>query len=199
MRVLVIGAHPDDPEMMCGGTIYLHKAKGDRILVVIATDGALGGDPEVRRREAYDAAVALGVKDVAFLNLPEGEVSDKTQTIKLLEAVISDFKPDILYTHTYKERHQDHRNVAKAAFSAARRLNRILTCETPSTQSNFSPTLYANISKTLQIKLNALKLHKSQIGTTINLEEVKCVARFRGSRIGVKYAEAFEAYKFLLF
>ena len=198
MRVLVIGAHPDDPEVMCGGSIHLHASRGDEVYAIIATDGRLGGNPEVRRREAYEAATALGVKNVKFLNLPEGEVSDSFQTVKLLESVIVEFNPDLIYTHTDKDRHQDHRNVAKATFSAARRFNRILTCETPATLTSFNPTLYIDISKALPVKLEALKLHRSQLGKTINLDELACVARFRGSQIGVTYAEAFEPYKYLL-
>ncbi|MHC1586634.1 MAG: PIG-L deacetylase family protein [Candidatus Hecatellaceae archaeon] len=199
MKILVIGAHPDDPEIMCGGAIYLHRLKGDHVRIVVATDGHLGGDPEVRRKEAYDAAVALDVKDVTFLDLPEGEVTDTYPTIKLLEPVIFEFKPDIIYTHTVKDRHQDHRSIALATFSAARRFNRILTCETPATTPDFSPTLYVDISKVFSVKLNALKFHRSQHGKSIDLDLITHLARYRGSHIGVEYAEAFEPYKFLLF
>ena len=198
MKVLVVGAHPDDPEVMCGGTVYLHKHRGDDVHFIVATNGGLGGDVIVRRKEAYDAAGVLGVERVSFLGMPEGDILETFQTVRLLEPEIKEFDPDVIYTHSDKDRHQDHRNLAKATFSAARKFSRILTCETPSTLSNFSPTIYTDISNTLEIKVNALKLHKSQLGKAIDLDVITGLASFRGLQINVRHAEAFEPYKYLL-
>lgn len=193
MKVLVVGAHPDDAEMMCGGTICLHNGKGDDVCIVVATNG----NSENRCKEARDAAAALKINEITFLGLIDGVVTDRLETVKLLEPIISRLKPDIIYTHTYKDRHQDHRNIAYATFSAARNCKCILTCEVSSTTSDFSPHLFTDITEVLERKISILRLYRSL--EKADLEYITVTAGFRGSQIGVKYAEAFEAYKYLIF
>ena len=113
-----------------------------------------------------------------------------------IERLISEEKPEMIYCHHPNDIHQDHRSAARATMSAGRNHNRILFAE--GYESNhFSPTVFSDISKSMDKKLQIMKAHASQDGH-IKFEQVKLIARFRGSQIGVEHAEGFEPHRYLL-
>jgi LmbE family N-acetylglucosaminyl deacetylase len=139
-RVLVIGAHPDDPEFFCAGTIARWIAAGTIVHYVVVTSGDKGipedwTDPRpfvtVREKEQLAAAEELGVQGVTFLRLPDGEVFDTLDLRAQLTAEIRRFRPDIVLTHDpltrlYRQ-HPDHRPVGAAALAAAFPASRVAT------------------------------------------------------------------------
>src|SRR5581483_10058558 len=97
-RVLAIGAHPDDVEIGCGGTLLAHVARGDVVAVLTLTGGEHGGSVSERADESRRAAALMGVR-LFHAALADTSVEEGRTTISVIEDVIAEFRPDIIYTH----------------------------------------------------------------------------------------------------
>ncbi len=202
MNVLAIGAHPDDIEYGCGGTLTKYAQKGHAVYLFVASDGARGGEAAVRRREQGEAAMILGAREVFWGGYDDTEIPLNRDLIDSLEGVIKQIRPTMIFANFPDDTHQDHRHLAQGATSATRYVPNFLFYEVPSTQ-NFAPNSYSDIAKVLDEKLAALEAHRSQVAKT-NIEDltilelaVSC-ANFRGIQARVKYAEAFHSVRLLL-
>jgi LmbE family N-acetylglucosaminyl deacetylase len=195
--VLAIGAHPDDIEIGCGGTIRKHIISGDDVCYVIASNGEMGGSKEERIEEAKQAARLMGVKEINFLSLEDTLISHDGKTIGLLDEVMCRVRPDIVYVHSLKDYHQDHMNTAKSILSASRKMrNSILCYEAPSTTLEFSPIAFNDVSNTFEIKMECINKFVSQAEKNyLERKALADLAKFRGKIINVEYAEAFEVLR----
>ena len=192
MRVLAVGAHPDDVELGCGATLARHALRGDEITILVMTDGGLGNiEGMSRRSEQLEAAHRLGA-EVRWGGYDDGAVPDGPETVRVIDDAIAASGADVLYTHAIEDTHQDHRATATASLAAGRRLTTILQYETPSTRS-FDPTLYVDVHETIEEKLAILRAHLSQVlrAGPVDLEAIEAQARFRGSQGRIRFAEAF--------
>ncbi|MGA1791020.1 MAG: PIG-L deacetylase family protein [bacterium] len=195
MNVLAIGAHPDDIEYGCGGTLIRYSHEGHRVFLFIMTKGAAGGDPDIREKEQESSASIIGVKDIFWGGYEDTNLPVTRQLIIRLENVIDKINPDLILVNHRYDTHQDHRNLADATISATRNAKNLLFFEVPTTY-NFVANIFVDITDVLQQKLECLKAHFSQITkTNINsmsiLELVTSTANFRGIQSRVKYAEGF--------
>ena len=135
-RVLVIGAHPDDVDFGCGGTLAKWAREGAEIVYAICTSGEKGtDDPTItnlalartREKEQRAAAAVIGAREVIFLRKPDGELQYSLEFRGELVRVIRQCRPDVLFTHDPANRafdnqyifHADHRVVGELAFDAA--------------------------------------------------------------------------------
>ena len=202
MNILALGAHPDDIEYGCGGMLAKYALRGHAVYMFVASDGALGGDGDVRRQEQKDSARILGVREVFWGGYPDTEVPLSHDLIVRLEAVIRQVDPRMIFINSPDDTHQDHRNLAQGAMSATRYVPNFLFYEVPTTL-NFSPNCYTDIADVLDVKLASLDAHQSQV-TKTNIEDLtilelaRSCANFRGIQARVKYAEAFHSVRLLL-
>lgn len=205
MKVLVIAVHPDDEVIGCGGSIALHSAKGDSVHVLVMTQIY---SPEwdmkefrPRRTEALKASKVLGIKKVHFAGLPTAKLN--TLPVITIAGKISAFlkqiKPDIVYVPPKRDVNVDHVVCYKAALVALKSMNsvkKILSYEIPTVFGfkGFEKNLYADISRTMEKKIKAMRAYKLEIKKyphPRSAEGLKIIGRERGLAIGVKYAEAF--------
>jgi LmbE family N-acetylglucosaminyl deacetylase len=199
INVLAVGAHPDDVEAGCAGTLALHTSKGDRVYLLVLTRGEVSGDPQVKENACKKSAELLGATDLFFGGFKDTMVPAGTETIRAIERVVDRVKPDIVYTTSFKDIHQDHRNTSYATLSAARNCKRILLYETPNTLKEFSPQLFTDIGRTFKLKKKVLHLfaHESK-RFELAATAIGGLALFRGFQAGVRFAEAFEVGRFVL-
>jgi len=202
VNILAFGAHPDDIEYGCGGMLAKYAQRGHAVYMFIASDGALGGDPEVRRREQKDAARILGVREVFWGDYRDTEVPLTRELIVRIESVIRKIEPRMIFVNSPDDTHQDHRNLAQSTMSATRYVPNFLFYEVPSTV-NFIPNCATDIAEVLDTKLAGLEAHRSQVTKTkiedlSILELARSCANFRGIQARVKYAEAFQSVRLLL-
>lgn len=203
MKILAIGAHPDDIEIGCGGTLAKFAAKGHQVYLFIATDGAAGGDAQLRRQEQAAAAAILGVKEVIWGELIDTEIRIDKPTIMHIEEVIHQIQPDMIFVNYIDDTHQDHRHIASNTISATRYIRNVLFYETPTTQ-NFQPNVFVDIGLSfLDKKVQALKAHASQINRTnianlSILQVAESSAHFRGVQARVACAEAFHSLRLFI-
>jgi len=200
--VLAVGAHPDDAELGCAGTLALHKLNGDRVYLLVMTKGEASGDPRVREKECKKTAEMLGVDGLFFGGLEDTRVHDGRETIEIIEKAIDEIKPDIIYAPTPKDTHQDHRNTGHAVMSACRRCKMVLLYEGASTQRDFVPQVFVDIKKTFGLKKKVTRVFGSQLsnaggGYTLAVKGIEGLARYRGYQAGVEVAEAFEVGRFV--
>jgi LmbE family N-acetylglucosaminyl deacetylase len=179
-----------------------YAEKGHAVYLFIASDGGLGGEPTVRRREQQDSAVVIGARDVFWGEYPDTEVPLNRELIVRLETVIRQVEPRMIFVNYPDDTHQDHRNLAQGTLSATRYVPNFLFYEGPTTV-NFTPNCFTDIEKVLDKKLACLEAHASQVAKT-NIEDqtilelaLSC-ANFRGIQARVKYAEAFQSIRLLL-
>jgi len=199
MIVLAVGAHPDDIELGAGGAIARHVMEGDEVYFIVLTYGEKSGDKNERIREAKESSSELNIKSIRFGGIPDTRVTDGVETIMVIEELINKIKPERVYTHCAKDRHQDHRNAALASFSAARRVREVLSYESPDCYPNFVPQLYVQITDTISKKIRALQRFNSQQNKRFfEVEAIKGLAQFRGYQVGIPYAEAFEVIRMIL-
>lgn len=197
--IVAIGAHPDDIELGCGGTLYKSALRGKRVVAVFLTRGEKSGDAAIRTNESTEALHVLGVNDIHFLDFPDTEIPGSFEAIDSLEKFAIRYNPDMVLTHTINDTHQDHRQVGWLTMSAFRNAAKILAYETPRVQPGlFSPVYFVDITGAVDKKWEALRCHVSQkkkrylaYESTVNL------ASFRGNQVGVKEAEAFEVVKYM--
>ena len=203
MKIMAIGAHLDDIEIACGGTLAKAIQAGHDVkALIMSRSGYTNKEGKVQRSnetaviEGCDALHTLGIQDIEILDFP---TKDRSDVVNEIDIRMSAYDPDIIFTHHPFDTHQAHEGVAKATIAAARRKNTVFFYEpiTPSGRSYvpFKPSLYVDIESTLNLKIASLKCHKSEynkFGAEDWIEGVRCRCGFRGYEIGKKYAEAFE-------
>jgi LmbE family N-acetylglucosaminyl deacetylase len=206
--IIAIGAHPDDIEIGCGGTIKKFSDYGYDIIFLIATLGEKcdlktrnsSMIKKKRRKESIESANIFGVIKVYYLDMLDTNIEHNGITVNAIEKYIKKFKPEYVFTHTIEDKHQDHKNLAFSTISACRRSKtNILHYESPSTAQSFLPTVFSDISDTLDYKIKAVKFFASQHDKYyVDPEAIKGLAVYRGYISGSKYAEAFEVSKFYI-
>jgi len=209
MKVLVIGAHADDPEVSMGGTIAKFVQAGNevKILVAIIPCEDIDGIPSeerkrIRWRECEDSARILEA-EVEILDLDPYQMWFRRDIVKILDKKVREFSPSIVYTHWNHDSHQDHVAVANATFAATRKNNVSLLMYEQLTLGGLTPYAFGShafvdISSTMELKLQSVKAYQSQMPQLGRwLEAIEGLATFRGQQIGVRYAEAFEVVRIL--
>ncbi len=195
MNILAIGAHPDDIEFGCGGTLIKYAGKGARIELLVMTDGARGGNRRVRRTEQARAARILGARRVHWGLYRDTMLPSIRTLIDRMERTLRAVRPDFIFVNSPDDTHQDHRQVARAAVSATRWARNVLFYEGPTTV-DFTPTVFIDIGDEIGRKIQALRTHKSQVmktrieGTAI-CEIAEASAHFRGVQGRIRWAEGF--------
>ena len=218
MRVLAIGAHPDDIEIACAGTLAKCVKRGDKVIVCHASTGNLGHvviPPDeltkIRAAEARRAGSLAGIEVIGgFFNDLDIYDNNKEARDKIVD-VIRYAKPDFIITHNPDDYMPDHTAVSRLVFDAS------FTATLPNYASkykepaalvpiyymdtlagvNFNPTEYVDISEEMELKIEMLKCHESQIvwmreHDGIDFPDmVRTCARYRGYQCGTAYAEGF--------
>ncbi|MEW6429153.1 MAG: PIG-L deacetylase family protein, partial [Thermodesulfobacteriota bacterium] len=141
MNILAIGAHPDDIEIGCGGTLIKYRQQGHSIFTLVMTDGSAGGDNELRRSEQMASHGIIGVSKTFWGGYKDTQLPMDKGVITILEEVIAQTEPQFIFVNYLKDTHQDHRNLAKATVSATRYVKNVLFYEVPTTH-DFSPSVF---------------------------------------------------------
>jgi LmbE family N-acetylglucosaminyl deacetylase len=196
MNILAIGAHPDDIEAGCAGTLAKYARAGHGIFMLVMTEGGMGGATTKRRGEQTSAAAVIGVREIIWGGYEDTQLTPSiNRMIQTIEKCILRIKPDFIFVHHGDDTHQDHRSLSHAAISATRYVKNVLFYEGPTTQ-NFYPTVFVDIIDTFDVKLEMLLAHASQVEKT-NIEGVtiadmmRSTAVFRGIQGRVQLAEGF--------
>ncbi|MFO0730146.1 MAG: PIG-L deacetylase family protein [Nitrospiraceae bacterium] len=195
MRILALGAHPDDIEAGCGGTLIKYAQNGHRIFLMIMTDGAQGASPRMRKREQAASAKLLCAEKIYWGGYPDTEVPQDREVIHKVERVVDEVKPHFIFVNYHDDTHQDHRHLAVSTITATRYTKNVLFYEGPTTQ-NFALTVFVDIDTVLEEKIASIQAHASQVRKT-NIEGLSIVdvirsaAHFRGIQGRVKNAEGF--------
>lgn len=198
MRVLAVGAHPDDIELGCGGALLVHQARGDEITLLVMTTGEQGPqDARSRIREQEDAAGLLN-STLLWGGFHDGAVPTGRSAVNVVQDALEASGADIVYGHAPDDTHQDHRATSAAVLAAARRARKVLMYESP-TSVNFEPMIYIDIATFVEAKLDLLRAHMSQVlkNGLVDLEALEAQARYHGFRSRIRNAEAFESGRFL--
>ncbi len=199
MSVLAFGAHPDDIEVGMGGAIASYsKNKKYDVLMVIAT---IPNKREVRRKEAENAAEILGA-ELLILDMDPDQMVFSRELVRKFDEVITDYSPEIVYTHWNHDSHQDHVAVANAVIAATRKNHCSLfmyeqTIPGGIVPYGFRTQSFVDISELIDTKIESIMAHQSQVGANGEwwVYGVNGRAMYRGYQINVKYAEAFEVVK----
>jgi len=221
MNILGIGCHPDDLEVSCGGTLAKYAKQGHKVFMCSVANGDMGHmiiEPkelrEVRRKEAANAAAALGAE---YLTIDIGDVmveaSDKEARNKLVE-IVRFTKPDVVITHNTQDYMRDHEQAGLLAVDAT------FCCTLPHLVPEaerhsvfppvfymdtlagigFIPTEYVDITEEIEQKLEALSCHESQVKWMLEhdhidfLDFVRTCNKYRGLQSNCLYAEGFRQY-----
>lgn len=214
-KVLFISVHPDDETLGCGGTILKHKDKKDKIYWMIITNineqnGWNKSHVKKRQEEIEKVSIEYDFKDIYKLDYPTKKLDTIPidNLIKSISEVIKEVKPHTIYMTNRSDVHTDHQIAFKAVVSCTKNfrypfIKRILMYESLSEtefapalpETIFIPSVYVDITDFMEKKLKIIKVYKSEMMASPlprSLEVVEALGRFRGSRIGVKYAEAFQ-------
>ena len=213
-----ICAHPDDAELVMGGTVYLESRRGRRVVLLDLTRGECGsrGTPEQRETEAAAAARILGVARRESLGLPDGALSPTTEQKDKLVGALRRLRPRVVIAQHWEQRHPDHaaasRIVYEASFLAglknyrpelgpAFRPFKIVYAPGVTEPAEVPPTFVVDITAAWDTKMQAIRAFASQFtpeaGETVPLpfdrfqHAVEVAARRQGQRIGVDFGEGF--------
>ena len=199
--ILVIGAHPDDIELGCGGSLAKLARGGAQVHAVIFSKGRRGALSDADRdEESRRALQTIGVRDIAIYDFADTQLSNHlNELIGVLEKHVARIAPSRVYTMFQYDRHQDHRTVYEASVISCRSVPQLLGYETPSSYPNFMPTIFEEIVDDLETKLQALRCHTSQASRLYMQEEkIRSAAHFRGAQIDRGPSEGFVSYKLVL-
>jgi LmbE family N-acetylglucosaminyl deacetylase len=202
VRILAIGAHPDDIEYGCGGTLIKYAGRGYDTSLLVLTDGGRGGDPAERRREQEEAARVIGARQIFWGGYQDTELSTERDLVQKVEGILHLVRPDRILVHFGDDTHQDHRHLSTSVVTASRYTRDVLFYEGPTT-SNFSPSVFVDIDDVLERKLEALAAHSSQVAKTgverlSVLDLARAAAHFRGIQGRARNAEGFVPLRLFL-
>jgi LmbE family N-acetylglucosaminyl deacetylase len=198
-RVLAIGAHPDDLELACGGSLARFADEGHEVMAIVMSHGDNGGRGDVRENEARLGADSLDLASVSVQNFTDTKMATEMERmVKVIELAVELFKPDVILTHSEHDQHQDHHAVHMATLRAGRRSSTILCYESPSATREFAPNYFVDVSPYMDAKVAAVKRHKDQAGKPyMGAKVLRGAAVFRGSQARTEQAEGFEVIRAL--
>ena len=201
MHIALIVAHPDDADIYCGGSVAAWRSMGSEVTIMIATDGARGGnyDPEeLAQLRATEATAAAEVLDANLiqLNFPDGELAQSEEFASRLTAEVVRLKPDLLVAHAPNDYHADHRAVSAGALIAASFRAPVLWVD-PMMGNDFLPNYYVDITPFQDLKERAILCHNSQRPEHF-VEMSRVQGHFRSAQCGQLggFAEAFAMIPF---
>lgn len=214
LDLLAFGAHPDDVEVGCGGLMARLNKRGYKTGLAIFTQGEMGtgGTPEIRRKEAADAAAIVGSRIVAHLDMGDCQLEDNFETRLIAAELIRRYKPSIVLApwwtggHGKRQSHADHLACGKIVVNAVYYATfKKLPIDLPGYRvralfhymlpPEVAPTFVVDITEEFDIWIKALSAHKSQF---LNPEKnrdylwaLESMARSYGNMIGVKYGQGY--------
>lgn len=220
LDILAFGAHPDDVELTCGGTLIKAVQKGAKIGIVPLTKGEMGtrGSQELRAKEFDQAAEILGAHIHHCLDLPDGHLSVDENSKRAIVKELRQYRPKVVFLPYWEDRHPDHGNASRiieeAAFVSG--LRRIDTGQEPHRPAQlvyfmtswvFEPSFVVDITDVNEHKTKAIMAYESQVHnkayhrqdeeeTYISspqfMEMINARAAFFGHQIGKKFGEPFK-------
>lgn len=201
--IIAFGAHPDDLEIGMAGTIAKLSGIGYNVQPIIATlpNFVKSDTKEGRKSESMLAAKVMGCKSPIFLDLSPEQMVFGRKLVTLIDSLITEHKPDSVFTQWYGDSHQDHQILTSSVISACRNQNNLFMYETTIpggiTENSFRPQLFVDITETIDIKKNALECFQSQFIRCGEIWIPAVIGRcsYRGYQVDAKYAEAFEVVK----
>jgi LmbE family N-acetylglucosaminyl deacetylase len=206
MRIVVFGAHPDDPESGCGGAILVHGRQGDEITALYATSGERGiqsMEPrqaaQLRETEAMEACAILGAA-ARFLRLPEQHIDMSPEATDKFVQALRALSPDLVLAHWPLDTHVDHQLSGVLALRAWLRdpgAFRLLFFEvlTGAQTLHFNPDTYVDITAAQEAKKAAVRCHASQQPEHWYPHH-RLMEQFRGREARCEAAEAFVTARF---
>ena len=227
LDLLVFGAHPDDVELSCSGTLLVEKMKGKKVGIVDLTQGELGtrGTPESRKQEASDAAAIMQIDIRENLEMADGFFKNDEEHQRKIITSLRKYQPEIVLCNAPSDRHPDHGRGADLVYTASflSGLTKIETHENSSLQKAwrpkyvfnyiqdryFNPDFVVDITNVFDKKIEAIKAYKTQfynpgskepdtyISSPEFLESIIYRSKMFGKFIGVKYAEGFISQKMI--
>jgi len=196
-RVLAFGAHPDDLEVGAGGLLARLVEEGAAVTMAIVS---IPYDHERRRAEAEAGAKVIGGKLRFIYDEKPSRVEDipMHELVRRMDQLVADVHPDLVITHSMHDLHWDHGLVNRATVSALRRtpcdLLAFLSSPEMNAQSRAFGQCFADISKSIDTKIEAIGAHHSQ-AEKLDLESSRDLARAMGRISGYRYAEAYEVLR----
>lgn len=213
-KILIIASHPDDEILGCGGAIAFHKKNKDKVKILFLSDGVTSrnkfkkDDIKKRVESAKKACLVVGVQNLEFKSFPDNmfDTIPLIEIIKSIENVVTEFRPNIIYTHSNYDLNIDHQIAHRATMTACRPIEKNYLSEiysyevlsstewSISKKNTFSPNHFIDISKFLNVKIKAIKKYAQELRKDPHprsLNVIKSLAILRGSNCGVKYAEGF--------
>ncbi len=205
MRVLAIGAHFDDLELGCGGTLARHVDEGDEVIGLIVSsseysnlDGKVLRSGEIAEKEGEEASKIIGYK-LYTGNVPTYMIEPQEEIHKKLLEIIESNKIDTIYTHWDGDVHHDHRNLAIATLHVSKHVNRVLMYSSNWYDSSvtFQVNYYVDISETWDRKEQAIRCYTSEMNRVGDswILYFKNQSLNYGFKNNVKYAEGFKVVK----
>jgi len=225
-KILVVVAHPDDEVLGCSGTMARLAMEGNDVYTLILGEGITARDRERDRinrekdlgelkNHIVKANKLLGVKKTYTFDFPDNRFDTVAllDIIKTIEEIKEDIKPDIVFTHHYGDLNIDHQITFKAVMTASRptkdeSVKEVYSFEIPSSTewnapsslTHFMPEYFVDISKTIKLKVRAMKEYKCEIREyphPRSIESIEIKAKQRGIQVGLEAAEAFEVIRLI--
>lgn len=219
-KIIIISAHPDDETLGAGGTLLKHKENADEIYWLIVTNvfenqGFSKERIESRQIEIEKVADHFGFNQVFKLDYPTMTLSSSSliRLVPEISKIFLEVKPEIIYTLNRSDAHTDHRYLSDAVMSCTKSfrypfIKKVLMYECISEtefapaffEKVFVPNYFVDITEYIDKKLEIMRIFESELGEPPfprSLENIKALARFRGSSIGCHYAEAFQVVKII--
>ena len=201
LKVVVTGAHPDDPETGCGGLIALLSAAGHSVTVAYLTRGEAGiagvdhdEAAAIRTKEAEHACTILGAQPI-FMGQVDGDSYVSASAYQQVSELLHAEHPDLLLTHWPIDTHRDHRSCSMLTYDAWLRMEKkpdlyFYEVVSGGQTQNFAPTNFINISSVRSVKHEACYAHESQNVAEQYPKDHGKMEEFRGMESGHPYAEA---------
>lgn len=224
--ILIVAAHPDDEVLGCGGTMARLAGEGHDVYVAILGEGITSrydkreyANQDIVKElqnQSRQVSKLLGVKELFLYDLPDNrfDTVPLLEIIKLVENLINNIEPQIIFTHHNCDLNIDHTITNRAVLTATRPLpgtcvKEIYAFEILSStdwsfhqlQHIFHQNVYFDIKQTINKKINAMKLYDYELRTfphPRSIERIEINAKHWGSVVGIEYAEAFELIRMLL-
>ena len=202
LNIVIVGAHPDDPESGCGGTIALYSEQGHNVTILYLTRGEAGitgnsahETAAIRTAESEKACAILRAQPI-FAGQIDGDTKIDNSRYADFKKLLAAQNPDIVFTHWPIDTHRDHRAASLLAYDAWLDSGRkfdlyYFEVDVGEQTQNFHPAEYVDISSVESIKKSACFAHVSQLPATTFWPLHERMMRFRGMECGVENAEAF--------